>query len=352
MARILYGVQGGGLGHATRGITLINELKRDHEVHVCAGLKAYDLLRRHYPNDITRVSCVELSYGDLCIRPVKSVLDYIKQYPALRSSIRAIREFAKDWKPDVVITDLEPIVAQVAYDLHVPLIAFGNHHILTNVRSSSPKGYAVTKAMATIVTKGYVPRADRYIITGFFSGEPKKPGTFLVPPCVQPEIVNAKQRKGDRVFVYQTSHSYTSILPVLKSMKDQDFIVYHPGPEWIDNNVTMKPLFGKDYFDDLASCKAVITNGGLSLISEAVYLKKPVLAIPLHLQYEQILNAHEVDRRGYGMVSQHLSREVIGEFLSKESEYRRNLASYTQDGNGVLLSTLRNVIQELTRGSK
>ena len=40
---------------------------------------------------------------------------------------------------------------------------------------------------------------------------------------------------------------------------------------------------------------AVITSAGFTLLGEAVYLHKPVLAIPVEGQFEQILNAHYVD---------------------------------------------------------
>ena len=51
---------------------------------------------------------------------------------------------------------------------------------------------------------------------------------------------------------------------------------------------------------DLASCRAVVTNGGFSLISEAVFLHKPECTIPIPAQFEQWLNAAEVEQIGYG----------------------------------------------------
>ena len=45
----------------------------------------------------------------------------------------------------------------------------------------------------------------------------------------------------------------------------------------------------------------MVAGGGFSLLSEAVYLGKPVLAVPLRGQFEQMMNARYLDRKGYGM---------------------------------------------------
>ena len=44
----------------------------------------------------------------------------------------------------------------------------------------------------------------------------------------------------------------------------------------------------------------MITGGGFSLLSEAVALRKPVLSLPLHGQFEQTMNARYLERDGFG----------------------------------------------------
>ena len=45
----------------------------------------------------------------------------------------------------------------------------------------------------------------------------------------------------------------------------------------------------------------MVTGGGFSLLSEAVYLGKPMLSVPLHGQFEQLMNARYLEREGYGI---------------------------------------------------
>jgi len=49
MARMLYGVCGEGLGHASRSKILINYLKKqNHEIKIIAGGKAYKFLSEEF----------------------------------------------------------------------------------------------------------------------------------------------------------------------------------------------------------------------------------------------------------------------------------------------------------------
>ena len=51
---------------------------------------------------------------------------------------------------------------------------------------------------------------------------------------------------------------------------------------------------------DLASSKAVMATAGFTLMSEALWLKKPMLALPMAGQFEQQLNGHCLEQMGLG----------------------------------------------------
>ncbi len=59
----------------------------------------------------------------------------------------------------------------------------------------------------------------------------------------------------------------------------------------VDENLTYRPFSEDGFIADLASARGVIAGGGFTLMGEAVYLHKPMLAVPLERQFEQVLNA-------------------------------------------------------------
>ena len=54
------------------------------------------------------------------------------------------------------------------------------------------------------------------------------------------------------------------------------------------------------FLEDLTSCKAVMATAGFTLMTESFYLRKPYLALPMHGQFEQELNAFWMAKLNYG----------------------------------------------------
>ena len=84
----------------------------------------------------------------------------------------------------------------------------------------------------------------------------------------------------------------------------------------------------------------MIAGGGFTLMGEAVYLRKPMLAVPLARQFEQVLNARYLEHLGYGACCEDLAADpgAIARFLEHIPDYARALEGYHQDGNAEILA--------------
>ena len=108
-----------------------------------------------------------------------------------------------------------------------------------------------------------------------------------------------------------------------------------------DGNLLFRPFSEAGFITDLATCRAVIAGGGFTLMGEALFLGKPMLAVPLEGQFEQMLNSRYLEREGYGMWTADFDDPgVLPRFLERSAEYARALQSYTQDGNRELLTAV------------
>ena len=85
----------------------------------------------------------------------------------------------------------------------------------------------------------------------------------------------------------------------------------------------------------------VVAGGGFTLMGEAVYLRKPMLAIPLAGQFEQIMNARYLAREGYGLAAADAAEPgLLGRFVERLPDLAARLAGYHQDGNRELLTAV------------
>jgi uncharacterized protein (TIGR00661 family) len=94
----------------------------------------------------------------------------------------------------------------------------------------------------------------------------------------------------------------------------------------------------------------VVASAGFTLMGEAVYLHRPMLAEPVGKQFEQIINARYLQKEGFGLHAEEIDQAALGEFLERAPEFEKNLSRYAQDGNTDLLNKLEAVLQSAARG--
>ena len=110
--------------------------------------------------------------------------------------------------------------------------------------------------------------------------------------------------------------------------------------EQVEGNLRFQPFSEDRFIDDLASCRAVIAGGGFTLMGEAVYLRKPMLAVPLGGQFEQVLNARYLELEGYGKHAERLGARTVLDFIAAIPGCEEKLSRYTQNGNTEILAEL------------
>lgn len=345
--RILYSVCGEGMGHAIRSDVILEHLTHDYEVHIFASERAYHYLAERYDN-VYEIGGFNTVYEDNVVKNTKTFIRGMKGLPSdLRKSLRLMYSVAKSVKPHLIISDFEIYANIMAKILRLPLISVDNMHIITQGEIDVPSKYRTERLAAEGVVRSFIMMPRRYLINSYFYPPLKNPKKAkLFPPVLRDRIMDLDTEEGWHVLVYQTSDSNQELLDLLKEL-DEEFIVYGFHKDERDANLTFKSFNDDEFFQDLASCRAVITNGGFTLISEALYLNKPVLSVPVKKQFEQILNAIYLDRLGYGEFHENLEKEDLLKFLTRLDTYRDNIRkNFKHDRNLGILEELNQLIQK------
>jgi uncharacterized protein (TIGR00661 family) len=341
MANILYGVNGEGSGHSSRAREVIAHLQQQgHRVHVASFDRGYKNLKDDF--DVTEIDGLRLAYVHNRVRYRKTVLRNLLHAPKAARTVRALERKASGWGLDVVITDYEPITCHLGHKLGLPVIAIDNQHLLTDAEISYPRECRKEAAAAKLVTRLMTPRADAYLVITFFAAKVKKRNTFLFPPILRKEVLEARASEGDSVLVYVTSEA-EELARVLKSVR-QRFVCYGFNREGTEGNLEFRRPGMETFLRDLCGCRAVIANAGFSLISEALYLGKPYLAWPVKRQFEQVFNAYYIGAMGYGAYWDDLNKERVESFLFNLGEYGGKLATYARADNSALFGKLDELI--------
>mgnify|MGYP001568507949 FL=1 len=307
--KILYGVAGEGMGHATRAKAVLDKL-HEHNVKVITADRAANYLSKWF--DVRRIACFKIIYRNNKVSNLGIIVDILLRSPILCISLIKTFLFALRWKPDVIVTDFEPFTCYAGMLLRIPVVSIDNQQLL--LRTDAAQKLTWESFKTAFVTKLLVPAANQYVITAFSRPSITKRRTTIVGPIVRKALPAPAQ--GDHVLVYQTSKSNKRLFRILQSVPAQ-FIVYGFDREGKEGNIQFKRFHEQKFMQDLASCKAVITNGGYSLMSEALMLGKPVLSEPVGKQFEQQLNALLLEKEGFGQRTEHIGAMQISSFLLK-----------------------------------
>lgn len=348
--KILYGVPGEGMGHATRTKVIVHHLLKNHEVRIISSGKAYTFLKAQFGERVHLIEGLNFIHKEGGISRSRTAFDFItKSSDKLYKNFHKYIELHKTFKPNLVISDFESFSTVFSKINRIPLLSIDNIQVINRCKLdiSIPLHQKSNFKIAQQIVKAKVPQANKYLISAFFNPLPLKSNTLIIPPIIRQEIVNTTRERGNHFLVYQNSLSARQLLPILEQLPGETFYVYGAGVRESHHNVEFFPFNEKEFINHLAQAKAILTNGGYSLISEAVYLGKPILSIPLTNQFEQYLNAAYIEKLMYGRNFENFSSDNIKAFLYDLPLFTQRVSQYQQSGNSITLQEIDRVIREI-----
>jgi uncharacterized protein (TIGR00661 family) len=355
--RILYGVVGEGMGHAIRSRVVLEHLfAHGHEVEIMASSRAASFLAARFP-EVHRIAGMHIVYEENRVRRGRTLWsNALDGSAALPQQIRAYFGLVEDFAPQIVISDFESWVYFYAKLHRLPIVSLDNMQIVNRCQHEDEilRGIRAEFELTRLFIKSKLPGCNHYLITSFFHPALRKPRTTLIPPLIRAEILAATPRNGDHLLVYQTAEGHHTLVEALEA-SGLSCRVYGMRRDLTEDvtegRLCYRPFDELGFIEDLASAHAVVAGGGFTLMSECVYLHKPVLAVPVEGQIEQVLNARYLQAEGYGRAADHVDATELGEFLAGVPGYRARLALRRQDGNDEAFRTLDELLGRADAGA-
>lgn len=301
---------GEGFGHASRMSAIANELKKSHKLTFWCPFQVKSFFEKNYANpEIYSVPLLSLIKNNNKIQVFETIKTNYKNLIFNNKIINDLAQKLIELKIDVVISDYEPFLAKAAKKAGIPLLLFNHPAIITKF-SKLRLSYFLSRITANFMMPFY--KESNLIISSFYHGD--------VGPIIRKEIKEASIKKEDFILVYLKTSLKDNLLPVLNNLSNFNFRCF--------------PSNEQDFISSLASCKAVIAPSGHQLISECLYLKKPILVIPEDGQYEQLLNAEMLVKTGLGEIinEKNLSESIVRFLYQVEEGFfieKTNLNDFT-----------------------
>ena len=320
MAKIIYAVAGEGFGHSSRS-HLIGQrlLEAGHDCIFVGSQKSLLYLKQYFGERVKEVFGLSFAFIDGRIDKSETLKRNLMKLPeGNKINHELFKKHFEPFKPDLVISDFEPFSAQWAWWKGVPFISIDHEHMLSHCHLEHQGKNWFSRMTARVVTECHYIGAIAYIIVNFFDVPLSVDNVVLAPPIIRPVVRSLEANVGEHILLYSTTgEDQEQLREILSKFSEQKFYIYGFKKELEYKNCTFKTRSTEGFLGDLAGAKGVIASAGFSLISECMHLKKKMLMLPLAGQYEQIINAHYIQKLGLGISAEKLDEVVLARFLDE-----------------------------------
>jgi len=339
--KFLFVVQGEGRGHITQAMTLNDMLvKNGHEVvSVMVGKSNF----RELPIFLTQ------KFGDKILRfdspnflPASKnkktniwfsiVYNLLKTGHYVKSILFIHRQINKN-KVDMVVNfyDLMAGLTYLFYPTKIPCVCVAHQYIFLHPDYRFPDENKIELSMLKFFTRLTCVRASKLLAlsTKKMENIPDR-RIFVVPPLLRKQVFEVLITDGNYLHGYMLNDTYAE--GIIRFQQEHPDVFLHffwdrKGVEEetvLNDKLTFHRLNDQLFLEYMAGCKAYATTAGFESVCEAMYMGKPVLVVPTHI--EQACNAFETSQSGAGIVADDFDLKKLLEFIphyQKKTDFRK-----------------------------
>ena len=173
----------------------------------------------------------------------------------------------------------------------------------------------------------------------------------VVPPLLRPEVLAYRQspefRDGDYILGYMLNAGFAEEVmdwhnahPDIPLHFFWDNAAAAPVKE-IDRNLSFYYLNDKEFLRQMAGCRAYASTAGFESICEAMYLGKPLMMVPSHI--EQKCNAYDATKYNAAVESERFDLSVLMDFAEKDFKRDEGFPEWALSAEEVFLREMENI---------
>lgn len=330
--KFLFIVQGEGRGHLTQAITLEEMLVRNgHEVvEVLVGKSSARTLPGFFNRNIHApvkrfISPNFLPTADNKRANLKKSFAYnLLRLPEYIRSMCYINQRIKETGAEVVINFYELLtgLTYAFFRPSVPYVCIGHQYMFLHHDFDFPDKSSIQLWMLRFFTRMTALRSSKKLALSFREMEQDQAHQIVtVPPLIRQEVTSIQPEVGNYIHGYMVNSGFADSVEVFHTAHPEIPLRFF----WdraetddvtrIDETLSFHQIDDVKFLNGMAGCRAYASTAGFESICEAMYLGKPVLMVPAHI--EQDCNAYDAMKAGAGIVCDSFELEPLLRFAGK-----------------------------------
>lgn len=324
--KILFVIQGEGRGHLTQALTLEQMLTAEgHQVvGVLVGksparvLPSFFREKMRAPIESFESPNFLPSAKNKQVNLLKSITYNVFRIGKYISSIGFINRKIKEYEADVVVNFYE-LLTGLTYLFRRPgalMVCIAHQYLFLHPDFVFPKQNKAALFSLRFFTWITSVGATKCLALSFRKMR-EVPGKriVVVPPLLRKEVLNMKSTAGDYLHGYLLNSGFGEEVKTWHLAHPEVSCHFFwdkkdaPVQLKVDRNLSFHQLNDVLFLNYMAGSRAYATTAGFESVCEAMYLRKPVLMVPTHI--EQYCNAFDAMQSGAGVVSETFDLDTL-----------------------------------------
>ncbi len=353
--RYIFIVQGEGRGHMTQALTLSRLLREGgHEIaKVLVGKSPSRQLPDFF---VKEIGAPVMQFESMNFMPsadnrrpnmVSTVLsnsfNMHKYYP----SLKIIRDEISASGADVVVNFYELLAGMTYffYEIDIPMVSIGHQYLFLHKDFGLPHHKYPGAVALDFFTKLTSVGSVKHLALSFRPME-NDGNIVVVPPLLRPEVLSLKPHKGDYILGYMLNSGFAKEVGAWHEEHPEVPLRFF-WDNWeagkvktVDDTLTYYLIDDHEFLRQMAGCGAYASTAGFESVCEAMYLGKPILMVPSHI--EQEINAFDAARTGAGVACDRFDLTKLTEFaldFVPDGMFRE----WAESATGLIVSELENI---------
>ena len=288
--KVLFLLNGGSLGNATRCHALMEELLENNtEIHILTSDKAYDYFSNsNFKPKLGQLNALRYKAKNNSPSFLASFLNTPQYLKILKKNSKAIYQLYQRENFDFIFVDSEYSVGLIASKINCPIIGINNSISVLKWSFKNPLSLSLNELpsflMESLDCLFFRIFTNKTLVPTLRN--PKRFGHFYeVGPLVRKAYKETTTYKNHGVLVIPGGSPYTITPKDLKGFPIQ--LIPHQSENIFRN-----------FSQEISKAEIVVANGGLSSLSEILVSGKKAYIVPMKGHLEQKANAYQLKIHG------------------------------------------------------
>lgn len=333
--KVIFVIQGEGRGHLTQALALGQMLRHEgHEVvKVLVGKSKNRVIPAFFENQI---GCGIEQFYSPNFRPSKdnrrfnllrSITYNVALIPSYVASINRMHRVIKESGADLIINFYEVLcgITCKLFRMGIPMVCVAHQYLFLHPDFKMPGKSLLPESMLKLFTRITCVGATAKLALSIRQyDDDEKQAIKVVPPLLRREVKTTIRHHGNYIMGYMLNTGFAEDVKAWHAKHPHTHLHFFwdksdaPEELKVDDTLTFHRLDDVKFLKMMAGCRAYATTAGFESVCEALYMGKPCMLIPAHV--EQECNAVDAEREMAGVMSNDFDIDKLKAFAHDYEE--------------------------------